>query len=123
MPWWLWLFIVYWFVAGLISAWYWWDLGSLREFAFYFMLGFAITPVTADHLLDQEGLGDRQGDLKGRQGEKKATEISRCSLGPAPAEKTLCHSAIRLAHPKSANQRTKEGRGVFISRNVIFISY
>lgn len=49
-------------------------------------------PCDGDHLLDQEGLGDRQEDLEGRPGEKSATEsqeaseIPCCSLAPPSGE-------------------------------------
>ena len=73
--------------------------------------------------------GNHLPDLEGRPGEKsvtesqEASETSCSSLGPFSTEQTPRHFAARLVHPESANQRTKEGRGVFIFRNAIFISY
>ena len=45
MPWWLWLFIAYWLITGPINVRYWWDLGSMLEFAFFFAIGFVSVPV------------------------------------------------------------------------------
>ena len=45
MPWWLWLFIVYWLITGSLNAWYWWDLGDgVLMFVLRFASGFAVIP-------------------------------------------------------------------------------